>query len=145
MLPGCCIINSRRKFNNCTASRHAVPVQGSSSLCLTNIPSDGYAVWLQYTYIRTVSSQHLLSTLLNQGQLQICNCPWLNQLKLVYGPFGQSKEGNKCTTSKEKLRAYCSILQTYYIVYVVVGAEYCIFRAGVLTDEGRNLDAQKCR
>ena len=40
------------------------------------------------------------------------------------------------------LRAYCSNI---YIMYVVVGAEYCIFRAGVLTDEGRNLDAQKCR
>ena len=81
---------------------------------------DVSSAWLkqQCIYIRTVSSQRLLSTL-------------LNQIKLVYGPFGQSnmhsklsrclhqtsQEENECTITMityEKLRVFC--LNIYTVV-----------------------------
>ena len=61
--------------------------------------------WRHSIYARTVSLLRLISTLLIQS-------------KLVSGPFGQryvhridlchSQEENKCPTTYERLRAYCS-------------------------------------
>ena len=72
-------------------------------------------------YIRTVSSLCMLSTL-------------LNQIKLVYGLFGQEQDaqytlflpqtiqkGNECTTTYylEKLRVYCPN------IYTVLSTQHC--------------------